>query len=83
LLTDGLVDEFRLWFFPLVVGNGKRLFGDGTIPGALKLIDSKTSTTGVVIATYRPAGEIDYGSFEFDEPTEAERQRRKKVAGEG
>ena len=83
LLTDGLVDEFRLWFFPLVIGNGKRLFGDGTIPGALKLIDSKTSTTGVVIATYRPAGEIDYGSFEFDEPTEAERQRRKKVAGEG
>src|SRR5438093_8246653 len=83
LLTDGLVDEFRLWFFPLVIGNGKRLFGDGTIPGALKLIDSKTSTPGVVIATYRPAGEIDYGSFEFDEPTEAERQRRKKVAGEG
>ena len=83
LLKEGLVDEFRLWFFPLVIGKGKRLFGDGTIPGALKLIDSKTSTTGVVIATYRPAGEIDYGSFEFDEPTEAERQRRKKVAGEG
>ena len=50
LLMEGLIDEFRLWVFPLVLGTGKRLFGDGTIPTALSLTDSKTSTTGVVIA---------------------------------
>ena len=50
--------------FPLVIGTGKRLFADGTIPAALRLVDSKVSTTGVVIGTYEPAGEIVTGSFE-------------------
>jgi dihydrofolate reductase len=63
LLRDNLVDEFRLWIFPLVIGTGKRLFAEGTIPAALKLTDSKVSTTGVVIGTYEPAGEIVTGSF--------------------
>ena len=58
-----LVDEYRLWIFPLVIGSGKRLFSDGTIPAGLKLVDSKVSTTGVVIGTYAPAGEIVTGSF--------------------
>src|SRR6266545_7811230 len=48
---------------PLVIGSGKRLFSDGTVPSALKLVDSKVSTTGVVIGTYEPAGEIVTGSF--------------------
>jgi dihydrofolate reductase len=63
LMRDGLVDEYRLWVFPLVLGSGKRLFADGTIPAALRLLDSKVSTTGVVISTYEPAGEIVTGSF--------------------
>ena len=63
LLRHGLVDEFRLWVFPLVIGSGKRLFADGTIPAALRLVDSTVSTTGVVIGTYVPAGEIVTGSF--------------------
>jgi hypothetical protein len=46
-----------------VLGAGKRLFGEGTIPAGLRLVDSKTSTTGVIIATYERAGEIRYGSF--------------------
>jgi dihydrofolate reductase len=71
LLEHDLVDEFRLMIFPVVVGKGKRLFGDGTAPGGLKLTDSKTSTTGVVIATYQRAGEVPIGSFALDEPTEA------------
>jgi dihydrofolate reductase len=66
LLRHNLVDEFRLWLFPLVIGSGKRLFADGTIPAGLKLVDSKVSTTGVVIATYEPAGEIVAGSFALD-----------------
>jgi dihydrofolate reductase len=80
LLEHDLIDEFRVWTFPLVLGSGKRLFGDGTIPAALKLVDSKVSKTGVTINTYERAGEIDAGSFEFDEPTEAEIERRQRVA---
>ena len=63
LMAHDLIDEYRLWMFPLVIGTGKRLFADGTIPAALRLVDSKISTTGVVIGTYEPAGEIVTGSF--------------------
>lgn len=63
LLRHNLVDQFRLWVFPLVIGSGKQLFSDGTLPAALKLVDSKVSTTGVVIGTYETAGEIVTGSF--------------------
>jgi dihydrofolate reductase len=63
LMRHGLVDQYRLWVFPLLVGSGKRLFADGTVPRALKLVDSTVSTTGVVIGTYEPAGEIVTGSF--------------------
>jgi dihydrofolate reductase len=66
LLRHNLVDEFRLWVFPLVIGSGKRLFADGTVPSGLKLVDSTVSTTGVVIGTYEPAGEITTGSFALD-----------------
>ena len=63
LLRHNLVDQYRLWVFPLVLGSGKRLFADGTIPAGLQLADHKVSTTGVVIGTYEPAGEIVTGSF--------------------
>jgi dihydrofolate reductase len=63
LLAHSLIDLYRLWLFPLVVGSGKRLFADGTIPSALRLVESEVSTTGVVIATYEPAGEVVTGSF--------------------
>jgi dihydrofolate reductase len=80
LLQHDLIDEVRVWMFPLVLGTGKRLFGEGTIPVGLKLVDSKVSKTGVTINTYERAGDIDVGSFEFDEPTEAEIERRKRLA---
>ncbi|MET1012691.1 MAG: dihydrofolate reductase family protein [Actinomycetota bacterium] len=63
LMRHGLVDEYRLWVFPLVLGSGRRLFADGTIPAGLKLVDNKVSTTGVVMGTYEPAGEVITGSF--------------------
>jgi dihydrofolate reductase len=66
LLGHNLVDEYRLWVFPLVIGSGKRLFSEGTMPSALKLVDSKVSTTGVVMGTYEPAGEIVTGSFALE-----------------
>jgi dihydrofolate reductase len=80
LLKHDLIDEFRMWIFPLVIGTGKRLFGDGTIPAGLNLVDSKVSKTGVTINTYERAGDIKYGSFEFDEPTDAEVERRQRLA---
>jgi len=64
LMRHGLVDEYVLWHFPLVLGSGKRLFAQGTVPKALQLLDSKISTTGVVIGTYRPAGDVVTGSFD-------------------
>jgi dihydrofolate reductase len=66
LMRNNLVDEYHLWVFPLVIGSGKRLFADGTIPAALKLVDNKVSTTGVLIGTYEPAGEIVTGSFALE-----------------
>ena len=66
LLRHGLVDEYRLWFFPVVIGSGKRLFADGTVPAALRLVDSQVSTPGVVMGRYEPAGEIVTGSFALD-----------------
>ena len=68
LMRHNLVDEYRLWIFPVVIGSGKRLFSDGTIPAGLKLVDSTVSTTGVVIGIYEPAGEIVTGSFALDPP---------------
>ena len=82
LLEHQLVDEFRIWTFPVVVGRGKRLFGDGAVPAGLTLVDSTVSTTGVVIGTYRPAGALTPGSFAFADPTDAEIERRRKLAAE-
>jgi dihydrofolate reductase len=76
LMRDGLIDEFRVWIFPVVLGTGKRLFGEGAPPSALKLIDSQISSTGVVMATYEPGGELETGSFALEEPSEAEVRRR-------
>ncbi len=78
LLASDLVDELRVSTFPVVVGSGKRLFGDGTMPGAFKLTDSQTTPSGVVAAVYELAGKIETGSFAFDEPTDAEVARRAK-----
>jgi dihydrofolate reductase len=80
LLEHDLIDEYRLWIFPVVLGTGKRFFGDGTIPGGLKLVATRASKTGVTINTYERAGDVNSGSFEFDEPTEAEIERRRRLA---
>jgi dihydrofolate reductase len=66
LLRHDLVDEYRLMVFPVVLGTGKRLFADGAVPAGLRLVHSTVSTTGVMIGTYQPAGEIVTGSFALD-----------------
>ena len=63
LLRHSLVDQYRLWVFPVVIGSGKRLFADGTVPAGLRLVDHKVSTTGVVMGVWEPAGELVTGSF--------------------
>jgi dihydrofolate reductase len=55
LMRRNLVDEYVLLIHPLVLGSGRRLFTDGGAFAALRLVDTKTTTTGVVIATYQPA----------------------------
>jgi dihydrofolate reductase len=79
LLEHDLVDEYRLWIFPVVLTRGKRFFGDGAIPIALRLVESRVTKTGVTVNTYARAGAIDTGSFEFEEPTEAELRRRRQL----
>jgi dihydrofolate reductase len=66
LIENELIDEYRLWFYPVTLGTGKRLFGSGTVPAALTLTGTKTTSTGVVISTYRRAGRPKYGSFEAE-----------------
>ncbi len=75
LLQHNLIDQYRLWVFPLVIGSGKRLFSDGTIPAGLKLVDSMVSTTGVVMGTYEPAGEIVTGYLRAGVTTEPNSSR--------
>jgi dihydrofolate reductase len=63
LLEHDLVDEFWLKIFPVTLGKGKRLFGEGTLPAAYSLVEAKTSQAGVMIATFKRAGEVKTGSF--------------------
>jgi dihydrofolate reductase len=63
LIESELIDRYNLMIFPLVLGKGKRLFGDGTIPSGLRQTYSKTASSGVVIATYEPDGPIQVGTF--------------------
>ena len=82
LLAAGLIDRLILITFPVVLGTGKRIFDGTQQPGSLKLVDSFISDTGVVFATYEPAGEVPTGSFETKAPSEAELERREKWAHE-
>jgi dihydrofolate reductase len=63
LMKHDLVDEFWLKIFPVTLGTGKRLFAQGTIPAAYSLVDSKTSSRGVIIASLKRTGEVETGSF--------------------
>lgn len=58
LIAADLIDEYRLWICPVVLGQGKRLFEDGVPPRSLKLVETRRTTTGVLINTYRPAGPV-------------------------
>lgn len=80
LQAASLIDEYNVWTFPVVLGRGKRLFGEGSRPLALRLVASKVTASGVVMSTYVPGGDIRPGSFASIEPSERELARRKKMA---
>jgi dihydrofolate reductase len=67
LIEHDLVDEYRLLYFPVHLGTGKKLFRDGATPAALRLVSATTTSTGVIIATYQPAGPVQHGSYALDE----------------
>lgn len=78
LLASHLVDVLQTWINPLTLGKGKRLFGEGVPAQEWKLEKSIVSTTGVIIATYTPGGEVRPGSFVQGNVSNAEMERRKK-----
>jgi len=67
LLRFGLVDRMNLWVFPLLLGSGKRVFADGTVPTALRLTESVTYPSGTLHLTYETAGVPTYGTIGGDE----------------
>jgi len=86
LIAVELVDEYRIWVFPLVLGEGKQLFENGVPPGGLALVETRSTPKGVLIntyRTYRPAGSLPQGTLHPDNPPDAELARRKKLAAEG
>jgi dihydrofolate reductase len=80
LQAASLIDEYNVWTYPVVLGRGKRLFEKGAKPCALRLVASKAATTGVVMNTYVPAGDILLGSLSQVEPSAKELTRRAKMA---
>ena len=69
LIRHDLVDTFRLWFFPVVIGAGKRLFGQGAIPRSFQLVETQATTTGAVLHVYERVGDLRYGEVEVGEET--------------
>ncbi|MGO9873329.1 MAG: dihydrofolate reductase family protein [Acidimicrobiia bacterium] len=67
LLRFGLVDRLNLWLFPLVLGSGKRLFADGTVPTSLRLTESMTYPTGTLHLAYEIAGTPTYGNLAIED----------------
>jgi dihydrofolate reductase len=69
LLRHDLVDTLRIWQFPVVIGTGKHLFGEGTIPASFRLIDTQVTAAGAVLHVYERAGDLRYGEVEVGEET--------------
>ena len=79
LLGAGLLDRLTTMTFPVVLGTGKRLFGEGTPGRTLRMTGHEASPGGVVVATYEAAGEVATGTFPGPEPSAAERERQARM----
>lgn len=69
LFRHDLVDTLRIWQFPVVIGTGKRLFGDGTLPRSFRLVDTQVTTPGAVLHVYERVGDLRYGEVEVGQET--------------
>jgi dihydrofolate reductase len=69
LLKRDLIDTLRIWQFPVVIGTGKRPFGEGAIPRAFRLVDTRQTATGAVLHVYERAGGLEYGEVEVGQET--------------
>ncbi|SEM08819.1 Dihydrofolate reductase [Pseudoxanthomonas sp. GM95] len=81
LLQAGLVDELRLWWFPVLLGQGRKLFAEGTVPAGLELLETLRFDTGVVFQHYKVGEARGYGSFMLETPPPEELQRRLGLEG--
>ena len=79
LMKAGLLDELVLMIFPLVLGSGKRLLGEGQHATTMRLLEHEITPAGTMIATYQPAGAVQTGSFASPDPSPAEVERRRKM----
>src|ERR671924_1355079 len=68
-LSAGLIDRLILMTFPVVLGSGKRLFGDGTPARSMRMVEHRVTSAGNIIAEYEPDGEVETGSFATDTPS--------------
>ena len=80
LLEAGLLDELTLMISPVVLGGGKRLFGDGTPPRTLKMTEHTVSDGGNIVATFEPAGPVAIGTYVTEPPSEREKVRQAEMA---
>ena len=71
LIENDLIDEYRLLTFPVILGQGKRLFGSGAMPATLSLVKSSITSTGAIISFYRRAGALQTGTFALDDADSA------------
>jgi dihydrofolate reductase len=83
LLAAGLVDELSLMVFPVLLGHGKRWYGEDAKAADWELLAGRTSTTGVFMGRYKPKGPVSIGDFQLAEPSDAEQARREKLKLEG
>jgi dihydrofolate reductase len=79
LLSARLIDRLVLMTFPVILGSGKRWFGDGTPAAAMRIVEHQVTQKGVVIAAYRPEGAVQIGDFGAEQPSAVEIERQKKV----
>ena len=80
LLEAGLLDELTLMISPVVLGEGKRLFGEGTPPRTLKMTEHNVSDGGNIVVTYQPAGPVEIGTYVTEQPSEREKARQAEMA---
>ena len=83
LLAEDLVDRINIFIFPVVLGQGKKLFGTGSRAAAFRLTADRVSPNGIIITKYVRDGEVKTGDFAMDPPTPAEVARREKMKREG